>query len=379
MKKTCFLAIVAIGFTGSAQAATAPSGRMAACASPVAIDRIKKSLRDQMHADFAGIPDRFRPHAFKIFDTAIVKVDQIDTVASSQNNKICQARLSIHYTDEALLSYHKVNVLLSQIRMSEAASVFSLVEKDALVRLAYTTGMGSLAGTEDILFDKGILTEIIKFQIRTGTPASSNVIPPNFDGMAAISRVLSFARAGVVAKNMTPNQRSLENQRYSETSTETQSKLSGRTNFNQVMGEAKNALYTAYEYALNDDPTMIGDVVVRVSVSPSGLVSDVALISSELNNSSLETRLLSLIRKLDFKSGNYNFFQGQYTYSFSPARGRETDQQNWSISDVRIEASPEHLKVIEDRVPTHAPPTARYPGSEFGLIPEDPRPVSERQ
>ena len=46
--------------------------------------------------------------------------------------------------------------------------------------------------------------------------------------------------------------------------------------------------------------------------------------------------------------------------------------------EVRIEASPEHLEVIEDRVPVHAPPAARYPGSEFGLIPEDPRPISER-
>lgn len=297
-----------IHFLSQAQAATAPTGRIANCASPVAIERIKKPLKDQMHADFAGMPDRFRPHAFKIFDTAIIKVDQIDTVASSQDTNICEARLSIHYTDQALLSYHKVNVLLSQIRMSEAASPFSLAEKDAFVRMSYIMGIGSLAGTENILFDKGVLTERVKFQIRAGN-STSNFIPPNFDGMTAISRVLSVARAGAVAKNMTPSQRALENQRYSA---------------------------QMNEMAIRDQQK-IADM-------------DRALVEDGFSNSA---QLLP-----------------------PPEQPKPVKIQN--AFEVRIESSPEHFEVIEDRLPAHAPPIASYPGSEFGLIPEDPRPISER-
>lgn len=262
-----------------------------------------------MHADFAGMPDRFRTHAFRIFDTAIIKVDQIDTVAASRDTKICQARLSIHYTDQALLSYHKVNVLLSQIRMSEAASLFSLAEKDAFVRMSYVMGIGSLAGTENILFDKGVLTERIKFQIRAGNSASSNFIPPNFDGMTAISRVLSFARAGAVAKNMTPSQRVLENQRYS--------------------GQVNKTADTKRQQVTDMDIAPASDSLA-------------------------------------------------YPRSALPPTEQPKPPTSQNTFEVRIESFPEHFEVVEDRVPAHAPPAARYPGSEFGLVPEDPRPVSEK-
>ncbi len=297
-----------IHFLSQAQAATAPTGRIANCASPVAIERIKKSLKDQMHADFAGMPDRFRTHAFRIFDTAIIKVDQIDTVAASRDTKICQARLSIHYTDQALLSYHKVNVLLSQIRISEAASLFSLAEKDAFVRMSYVMGIGSLAGTEDIIFDKGILTEKIKFQIRAGN-SISNFIPPNFDGITAISRVLSVARAGAVAKNMTPSQRALENQRYS---------------------------------------AQMNEAAIRDQQKTADM--DRALAEGSFTNSA----------------------------QFLPPPEQPKPAKIQNAFEVRIESSPEHFEVVEDRLPAHAPPIASYPGSEFGLIPEDPRPISER-
>ena len=72
--------------------------------------------------------------------------------------------------------------------------------------------------------------------------------------------------------------------------------------------------------------------------------------------------------------------EGSFTNSaqFLPPPEQPKPAKIKNAFEVRIESSPEHFEVVEDRATVHAPPAARYPGSEFGLVPEDPRPVSEK-
>ncbi len=67
-----------------------------------------------------------------------------------------------------------------------------------------------------------------------------------------------------------------------------------------VFERNKGAIYALYNRALRDDPGLQGKVVLRLTIAPSGQVSDLRLESSELRSAELEQKLLARIRQFDF-------------------------------------------------------------------------------
>lgn len=91
-----------------------------------------------------------------------------------------------------------------------------------------------------------------------------------------------------------------------------------RNDVDRVINQAKGRLQIAYQRGLDDDPTMQGNVVVRLKIKPDGMVSSVSIVSSALNNRALEERFLTILRGLTFKAGDFAEWNNTYTLNFIP-------------------------------------------------------------
>jgi TonB family protein len=67
-----------------------------------------------------------------------------------------------------------------------------------------------------------------------------------------------------------------------------------------VFERNKGAIYAIYNRALRDEPSLQGKVVLSLTIAPSGEVTDLRVVSSELHDSELERKLLARIRQFDF-------------------------------------------------------------------------------
>ncbi len=89
-----------------------------------------------------------------------------------------------------------------------------------------------------------------------------------------------------------------------------------RDDVNRVMNQNKGRLQGAYMRALSDDPAMEGAFTVHLKIAPDGHVISASVVSSDLNNSKLESQFLTMIKGFDFSSGNFDTFEGNYKYNF---------------------------------------------------------------
>lgn len=104
-----------------------------------------------------------------------------------------------------------------------------------------------------------------------------------------------------------------------------QSKSSGgkggvRTSENIQLTFDKNQgrIFTAYNRALRKNPSLQGTVVFKLRIEPSGSVSDVSIVSSQLNDPKLEKRLVFAIKRLNFGAMNVSVWEGNYPVVFAP-------------------------------------------------------------
>lgn len=80
----------------------------------------------------------------------------------------------------------------------------------------------------------------------------------------------------------------------------------------------KGAVYSLYRRALRQDPALEGKVTVSLTIEPDGSLSDVTLISSELNNDALEKKLLARIGMINFGAANVKQTKLEYAFNFLP-------------------------------------------------------------
>lgn len=82
----------------------------------------------------------------------------------------------------------------------------------------------------------------------------------------------------------------------------------------QQMEQAKGRIFSIYNRALRQNPTLQGTVMFKLVIEPDGSVSDAEILSSELNDADLERKLLAAVRFINF--GNANVLQTTLNYSF---------------------------------------------------------------
>lgn len=98
------------------------------------------------------------------------------------------------------------------------------------------------------------------------------------------------------------------------------SDYSGRSSesVRRVMDANKGAVYSIYNRALRKDPSLAGTVVFNMTIEPSGAVSEISLVSSELGNETLVKKILSRIRMINFGAEPVAQTNVNYSFDFLP-------------------------------------------------------------
>lgn len=72
------------------------------------------------------------------------------------------------------------------------------------------------------------------------------------------------------------------------------------SNIRKVFDSQKTALYSLYRRELRQDPTLQGKVLLELVIQPDGSVSSCEVVSSELDNPTLESRIALRVRMFNF-------------------------------------------------------------------------------
>lgn len=86
----------------------------------------------------------------------------------------------------------------------------------------------------------------------------------------------------------------------------------------KVLDANKGAIYAIYRRALRQDPSLEGKVTVNMEIAPSGAVSAIKLVFSELESAELEKKLLSRIRLVNFGEQQVTQTVLDYSFNFLP-------------------------------------------------------------
>lgn len=86
-----------------------------------------------------------------------------------------------------------------------------------------------------------------------------------------------------------------------------------------VFDRTKGAFYAIYTREQRQRPDMVGKMVVRLTILPSGKVKSAKLVSSELNNPEFEQKIIARILLMDFGPKDVGDFTIDYPLIFFPA------------------------------------------------------------
>ncbi len=86
-----------------------------------------------------------------------------------------------------------------------------------------------------------------------------------------------------------------------------------------VFERNKGSIYAIYNRALRDEPGLQGKVVLKLTIAPSGGITDLRIVSSELKMPDIEAKLLARIRTFDFGAKDVNEMVVNYPLDFLPS------------------------------------------------------------
>ena len=92
-----------------------------------------------------------------------------------------------------------------------------------------------------------------------------------------------------------------------------------REEIEMVFDRNKSAIYALYSRALREQPELQGKVVVQLTIAPSGEVTDCRILSTELNDSELERKLVARIRMFRFEDKDVEAMTTTKPIEFFPA------------------------------------------------------------
>ncbi|MEM0954466.1 MAG: AgmX/PglI C-terminal domain-containing protein [Pseudomonadota bacterium] len=97
-------------------------------------------------------------------------------------------------------------------------------------------------------------------------------------------------------------------------------RLGGRSDesIRRIMDRNKGAIFSIYNRALRRDPSLAGKLVFVMEISPSGGISMLELVSSELVDDALTQKLLNRIRLIRFDAANVSTTRVNYAFDFLP-------------------------------------------------------------
>ena len=100
-----------------------------------------------------------------------------------------------------------------------------------------------------------------------------------------------------------------------------ESLLAGRTleEIQLVFDRNKGAIYTIYNRALRDNPSLRGKMLVNMTIAPDGSVTRCVLVSSELGDPELERKVIARVMLINFGAKSVPPFTLDYPIYFLPS------------------------------------------------------------
>ena len=92
-----------------------------------------------------------------------------------------------------------------------------------------------------------------------------------------------------------------------------------REEIEMVFDQNKGAIYSLYNRALRRDPTLQGKLVLRLTIEPSGVVSNCEIVSSELQDDELKRKLVQRVKLFRFLSKDVEAVTTTKPIDFFPA------------------------------------------------------------
>lgn len=86
-----------------------------------------------------------------------------------------------------------------------------------------------------------------------------------------------------------------------------------------VFDRNKGALYTMYVREQRQHPDMVGKLVVRLTIAPSGAVTACKVVSSELGNPEFEKKVVARVLLMDFGAKDVGVFTVDFPIQFFPS------------------------------------------------------------
>jgi len=86
-----------------------------------------------------------------------------------------------------------------------------------------------------------------------------------------------------------------------------------------VFDRNKSSIYSLYNRALRKNPTLQGKLVLSLTISPSGKVTAITMVSSDLSDAALEKKLIQRIKMFDFGAKPVGAVTITYPIDFLPA------------------------------------------------------------
>jgi len=86
-----------------------------------------------------------------------------------------------------------------------------------------------------------------------------------------------------------------------------------------VFDRNKGLIYSVYNRALRSNPTLQGKVVLKLTIAPSGKVTQCSVVSSELGDPGLGRKITSRVKRFNFGAKDVNEVTITYPIEFLPA------------------------------------------------------------
>ena len=86
----------------------------------------------------------------------------------------------------------------------------------------------------------------------------------------------------------------------------------------KIMEQHKGAIYSIYNRALRQNPALQGKMVVKIVIDPNGRIVEASLVSSELGDPALESKILQRIKLVTFPASNVARTTLNQTFDFLP-------------------------------------------------------------
>lgn len=194
---------------------------------------------------------------------------------------------------------------------NELASLMDTGELTTMV-----AGSSNQSGDTDVEQTRHDLSAITGRAAQAGTGVNASRYGSQVSGTSLDERDIADVRSGLFAVNDTAESGVAADDTVERGDGLAQAR--SREDVTITFDQNKGALYALYARERRRSPHLEGRIVLRITIAPSGEVTDVHIVSSELNSPSLESGIIGRIKMFRFEAMDVDEITVTYPIEFLP-------------------------------------------------------------